>query len=88
MADTQFKVGDVVLSIYPPDYPDDDTYYNAKIVEVGEGVRASLSSHTALLLLISPNDPITNRKDKTRRSKCYSLMMIIMVHVKTVQIVF
>ena len=39
MSEGDYKVGDVVMSIYPPEYPDDDTYYNAKIVEVGEGVR-------------------------------------------------
>ena len=55
MAGAQLKVGDVVLSIYPPDYPDDDTYYNAKIVEVGEGVRASLSAHTPFLVFHYPS---------------------------------
>ena len=38
MSEGNYKVGDVVMSIYPPD--GDETYYNAKIVEVGDGVRA------------------------------------------------
>ena len=39
MAETRYKVGDMVLSIYPPDYPHDNSYYDAKIVGVSGGVR-------------------------------------------------